>query len=162
MKLLARLIEAGKQRELIQALDELDIESLFGSVLEKRFIERLYDRVEAEQGEWTKTIIQGEPSLRLRLGGGSRQWEIRRAGTSAAVNTRSGSTMARFPRTHFGSIGFSQGRFVGNRQDTIRTLCRICLARWLWLRSQRCTSWLRCHEALFQISRSVCLPSAAK
>ncbi|MFO1429764.1 MAG: DEAD/DEAH box helicase [Candidatus Competibacteraceae bacterium] len=77
IKLLARLIEAGEQRESIQALDELDSESLFGSVLEKRFIERLRDWVEAEQGEWTKTIIQGEPGFRLRLGGDSRHWEIR-------------------------------------------------------------------------------------
>ena len=41
--------------------------------------------------------------------------------TSAAVKMRAGSTMARLPCSHLGSIGLSQGLLRGKKQAMIRT-----------------------------------------
>jgi hypothetical protein len=46
-----------------------------------------------------------------------------------AVRTRVGSTTARFPWTHFGPIGFSQGLLLGSRHAMMRTPLPVCL-RW--------------------------------
>src|SRR5262245_57202705 len=59
IKLLATMIEAGKKRVVIEALDDLDTISLFGSVLEKRFVDRLEAAVAESHGEWQKTLVKG-------------------------------------------------------------------------------------------------------
>ena len=66
-------------------------------------------------------------------------------------STRAGSTTARFPCTHLGSIGLSQGLLLGNRQ-TMRRQPPSCLAWRLWAVIHSCTAWLTCQEALSQMS----------
>ena len=44
-----------------------------------------------------------------------------RSTISRGANTRSGSTTRRFPWIHIGSIGLSQGLFLGNKQLRMRT-----------------------------------------
>ena len=77
---LNRLIEAGEKRVLIKALDQVDARTLFGSLLEKRFVDRLREFVETsvggQRGEWTKTIIKGAIGFRFRLAGQIRTWEL--------------------------------------------------------------------------------------
>jgi hypothetical protein len=74
---------------------------------------------------------------------------------------RAGSTTARFPCTHLGSIGLSQGLLLGTRQ-TMRRQPRSCLAWRLWAVIQSCTAWLTCQEALAQMSKRARLPWAVK
>ncbi|MFQ3451770.1 DEAD/DEAH box helicase [Bradyrhizobium sp. UFLA01-814] len=76
IKLLAAMIEAGKKRVVVEALDDLDTISLFGSVLEKRFVERLEAAVTESHGEWQKTLVKGTSGFRFRFGKDSRFWEI--------------------------------------------------------------------------------------
>ena len=76
IRLLTTMIAAGEQRVVIQALDDLDASSLFGSVLEKKFIERLEAVVTDSGGEWQKTLVKGASGFRFRLGPESRFWEI--------------------------------------------------------------------------------------
>jgi DEAD/DEAH box helicase domain-containing protein len=76
IKLLATIIEAGKKRVVVEALDDLDATSLFGSVLEKRFVERLEAAVTESHGEWHKALVKGTSGFRFRLGKDSRFWEV--------------------------------------------------------------------------------------
>jgi DEAD/DEAH box helicase domain-containing protein len=76
IRLLTTMIAAGEQRIVIQALDDLDASSLFGSVLEKKFVERLEATVIDTGGEWQKTLVKGTSGFRFRLGPESRFWEI--------------------------------------------------------------------------------------
>ena len=80
IKLLDRLIDAGAKRSIIKALDHIDAKALFGSLLEKRFVDRLRDFVEAgiggQAGEWSKTIIKGAIGFRFRIGNQARIWEL--------------------------------------------------------------------------------------
>ena len=80
IKLLSRLIEAGAGRSVIKALDQIDAKALFGSLLEKRFVDRLRDFVESgidgRTGEWSKTIIKGAIGFRFRIGNQARIWDL--------------------------------------------------------------------------------------
>jgi DEAD/DEAH box helicase domain-containing protein len=76
IKLLTTMIAAGEQRVVIQALDDLDASSLFGSVLEKKFVERLEGAVIDSGGEWQKTLVKGTSGSRFQLGSETRFWEI--------------------------------------------------------------------------------------
>jgi hypothetical protein len=51
------MIAAGEKRGVIEALDDLDASSLFGSVLEKKFVDRLEAAVIDSGGEWQKTLV---------------------------------------------------------------------------------------------------------
>ena len=80
IRLLARLIEAGHRRSVIKTLDQLDVKALFGSLLEKRLVDRLREFVETggngQTGQWTRTIIKGALGFRFRVGNHPRIWEL--------------------------------------------------------------------------------------
>jgi DEAD/DEAH box helicase domain-containing protein len=76
IKLLTAMIEAGENRVIIAALDDLDATSLFGSVLEKKFVERLEAAVGDSGGEWRKTIVKGTSGYRFRFGQDARFWDV--------------------------------------------------------------------------------------
>lgn len=74
--LLKSMINAGASRQVMKALDDVKVTSLFGSVLEKRFIERLRLHVEgAGSGSWKSSIIAGAEGFEFTLGDG-RVWTI--------------------------------------------------------------------------------------
>src|SRR5215510_16039688 len=81
--------------------------------------------------------------------------------SSATARVRTGSETARFPCTHFGSMGFNQGLLLGNRH-MIKRQPPLCLTVLLCERIHWRTSWLICHEALSQMSTSARLHWAAK
>jgi hypothetical protein len=81
--------------------------------------------------------------------------------SSAVESTRAGSTTARFPCTHLGSIGLRQGFLLGNRQTRTRQPPS-CLAWRLWAMIHSCTSWLTCQEALSQMRTRARFPWAVK
>jgi DEAD/DEAH box helicase domain-containing protein len=76
IKLLTTMIAAGELRVVIQALEDLDASSLFGSVLEKKFVERLEAAVTDSGGEWQKALVKGTSGFRFQLGSETRFWEI--------------------------------------------------------------------------------------
>jgi len=81
--------------------------------------------------------------------------------SSAPVSLRAGSTTARLPWTHLGSIGLSHGLRLGSRQIRRRQPWPVRLTSRLCLLTQSCTSRLMCQEALSQISAKTRTPSAA-
>jgi hypothetical protein len=85
-----------------------------------------------------------------------------RSVTSCAVSTRGGSTTARLPCPHVGSMGFSQGLVLGSRHATRRPPRPCCLLWRLGRRRQVRTSWLWCHAALSHTTSSACVPRAPK
>ncbi|MFH1138027.1 MAG: DEAD/DEAH box helicase [Pseudomonadota bacterium] len=74
--LLNRLLEAGGKRVQKTALDDIKTDSLFGSVLEKKFVDRLREVVEKARGHWEPTIIRGGQGFRFRLPGADFIWEL--------------------------------------------------------------------------------------
>jgi DEAD/DEAH box helicase domain-containing protein len=74
--LLRDLIKAGQRRKERQALDHINVQSLFGSMLEKRFIDRLREWVTEDGGRWDETIIKGGRGFRFRLKGDERYWDV--------------------------------------------------------------------------------------
>ena len=76
IKLLAKLILAGEQRVQKEALADIKPDSLFGSVLEKKFVEALRSFVEKKQGKWEQTIIKGGQGFRFFLPESDRWWEL--------------------------------------------------------------------------------------
>lgn len=76
IRLLQQLIAAGERREPKQALDDIKPDSLYGSVLEKKFVEVLQGHVEERKGTWEKTIIKGAQGFRFSLPGSLRLWEL--------------------------------------------------------------------------------------
>src|SRR5260221_10744082 len=77
-----------------------------------------------------------------------------RSAKSFAVSSPSGSTTARLPWTHLGSIGLSQGLLVGKKHGRIRTPLPSALTWALCSRIQVRTSLLTCQEARACVSRS--------
>jgi hypothetical protein len=76
--------------------------------------------------------------------------------------SRAGSTTARFPWTHFGSIGLSHGALTGNGQVMMRTPRPSCLTCRLCSRIQLLTALLMCHDALSHTSSKAVFPRAAR
>lgn len=76
IKLLNRLISAGEKRVTKGALDQIKAGSLFGSVLEKKFVEHLQAYVEQRNGRWESTIIKGNQGYRFILPESERIWEL--------------------------------------------------------------------------------------
>ncbi|MBF0233005.1 MAG: DEAD/DEAH box helicase [Desulfamplus sp.] len=74
IKLLEELLEAGRNRVIKGALEDIKPDSLFGSVLEKRFVEALEAFVETREGKWESTIIKGAKGFRFEIFG--RLWEL--------------------------------------------------------------------------------------
>ena len=67
IRLLRDLLAAGERRSIRQALDDINVTSLFGSVLEKRFVERLRIWVEECHGQWQETLVNGSRGFRFVL-----------------------------------------------------------------------------------------------
>ena len=80
IRLLGRLIEAGQRRTLVKTLDQVDARALFGSLLEKRLVDRLREFVATDiagqPGEWTRTLIKGALGFRFRVGAHPRLWAL--------------------------------------------------------------------------------------
>jgi len=77
IELLTTLIAAGKKRVVKKELSEVKVHSIFGSVLEKRFIDRLKSWVESigPRAVWRSAIISGTQGFEFSLGD-SRLWSI--------------------------------------------------------------------------------------
>ena len=76
IRLLKDLIAAGEKRTEREALDEINTASLFGSVLEKRFVEKLREWVQGQRGQWQETLINGSRGFRFLLTAPERSWEL--------------------------------------------------------------------------------------
>jgi DEAD/DEAH box helicase domain-containing protein len=74
--LLKRLVSAGDRRKSKTSLDQINVQSLFGSMLEKRFIDRLREWIVEDGGKWDETIIRGSRGFRFRLGKDERYWDV--------------------------------------------------------------------------------------
>lgn len=74
--LLRTMIEAGEQRTEIAALDDITVSSQYGSVLEKKFIDRLQAMVLTGGGSWDKALVKGTAGFRFRFGGDIRVWDV--------------------------------------------------------------------------------------
>ena len=74
--LLRELIESGEKRSQKKKLDAIKPDSLFGSVLEKRFVDRIKVFVHEKQGKWEQTIIKGARGFRFSMPQSSRIWEL--------------------------------------------------------------------------------------
>jgi DEAD/DEAH box helicase domain-containing protein len=74
--LLRSLILAGEKRVPRKALEEIKPDSLFGSVLEKKFVDRLREYVAEKQGTWEQTVIKGKAGFRFALPGAVRLWDL--------------------------------------------------------------------------------------
>src|SRR5581483_12364006 len=78
-----------------------------------------------------------------------------------AESTPLGSTTARLPCTHLGSMGLSQGLCLGRNSGRIRTPLPLLLTCWLCSLIQVRTILLECQEALSQINSQAVLPWAS-
>ncbi|MCP4754368.1 MAG: DEAD/DEAH box helicase [Proteobacteria bacterium] len=77
IKLLKQLIEGARQRVEKKALSDIDSKSLFGSVLEKKFVDTLRTYVENEKGgDWQETIIKGSRGFRFSILDSEFIWEL--------------------------------------------------------------------------------------
>ena len=74
--LLGQLIAAGEKRRPQQALESIRPNSLFGSMLEKKFVDTLRAFVQQQNGAWEQTIIRGSAGYRFTLAGADRFWEL--------------------------------------------------------------------------------------
>jgi len=74
--LLREIVRAADKRTSKDALDQISVQSLYDSELERRFVQRLKEYVEAEAGRWEKTLIRGRIGFRFRLREPSCLWEL--------------------------------------------------------------------------------------
>ena len=77
IRLLRHLIGAGEQRESKRELDDIKPRAMFGSVLEKRFVNRLRDWVvqHGVEDDWREVLIGGARGFEFTLGDG-RHWSL--------------------------------------------------------------------------------------
>jgi DEAD/DEAH box helicase domain-containing protein len=90
--LLNKLINAGEKRIPQQALAAIKPNSLFGSMLEKKFVDILESFVSQQNGTWEQTIIRGNQGFRFSLAGTDRLWELElqpTLGTAQGVSIQS-------------------------------------------------------------------------
>ncbi|PYP82904.1 MAG: helicase [Blastocatellia bacterium AA13] len=74
--LLTQLIEAGERRMPQRELAAIKPNSLFGSMLEKKFVDVIRAFVDQKNGTWEQTIIRGGQGFRFSLPGSERLWEL--------------------------------------------------------------------------------------
>ena len=109
-----------------------------------------------------RVLVQRQPTACLSGSVGSTpKCLMTRSRTSSAVSVRSGSTIARFPCIHFGSIGFSHGALTGRPHTRIRHPDFSRRTRRLCPAIQARTRLLTCQAALSQTRTNTRLPSAA-
>ena len=90
--LLNKLIAAGEKRVPQQALADIKPNSLFGSMLEKKFVDVLESFVSQLKGNWEQTIIRGNQGFRFSLPDSDRLWELElqpTLGTAQGVSIQS-------------------------------------------------------------------------
>jgi DEAD/DEAH box helicase domain-containing protein len=90
--LLGQLIEAGEKRVPQRELEAIRPNSLFGSMLEKKFVDVLRAFVQQKNGTWEQTIIRGSTGYRFSLPGTDHLWELElqpRLGTAQGVMIQS-------------------------------------------------------------------------
>ena len=90
--LLNKLISAGEKRLPQEALAAIIPNSLFGSMLEKKFVDVLESFVAEQHGTWEQTIIRGNQGFRFSLPGVERLWELElqpSLGTAQGVTVQS-------------------------------------------------------------------------
>ncbi len=76
IELLTKLIKAGDQRLPQKELAAIKANSLFESMLEKKFVEALKGLVTKKHGTWEDTIVQGSQGFRFSLPGAEYYWEL--------------------------------------------------------------------------------------
>ena len=76
IKLLGKLIEAGEKRLPQESLAAIKPNSLFGSMLEKKFADVPQEFISQQNGQWDQTIIRGSLGFRFSLPGVDRLWEL--------------------------------------------------------------------------------------
>jgi len=76
IKLLDDLIKAAEKSVVKDALDDINVEALFGSVLEKKFADKLRQWVENKKGNWLEALINGKQGFRFIIGKPERSWEL--------------------------------------------------------------------------------------
>jgi len=76
IELLGRLIAAGEKRLPQQELTELRANSLFESMLEKKFVDELKAFVDKGHGNWEQTIVRGNQGFRFSLPKADHLWEL--------------------------------------------------------------------------------------
>lgn len=76
ISLLGKLIAAGEKRVPQKDLAAIKPHSLFGSMLEKKFVDALKDYVSKQNGTWEQTIIKGNQGFRFSFKGADRLWEL--------------------------------------------------------------------------------------
>jgi DEAD/DEAH box helicase domain-containing protein len=74
--LLSQLITAGEQRVPQRELAAIKPHTVFGSMLEKKFVDTLRAFIDAHNGTWMHTIIRGGQGFRFTLPGADRLWEL--------------------------------------------------------------------------------------
>lgn len=74
--LLARLIDAGEKRVAQKELEAIRPNSLFDSMLEKKFVDTLKDFIQQKKGTWEQTIIRGKQGFRFSLPSSDHLWEL--------------------------------------------------------------------------------------
>jgi DEAD/DEAH box helicase domain-containing protein len=75
--LLDELLKGAANRETKESLDNIKIDSLFDSVLEKRFVARLREWVVHElKGTWQDALVNGKKGFRFVTAGDERSWEL--------------------------------------------------------------------------------------
>lgn len=96
IRLLRRLIEAGDRRVEKEGLDKISVRSLFGSQLERAFVERLAEWVLKGGGIWEETIVRGARGFRfsLKRDAGTRFWDLE---LQPEIGIRQGVTIASQP-----------------------------------------------------------------
>ncbi len=90
--LLNKLIASGEKRVASRELATIKPNSLFGSMLEKKFVDVLESFVTGRKGTWEQTVIRGNHGFRFQLPGAERLWELElqpTLGTAQGVSVKS-------------------------------------------------------------------------
>jgi len=74
--LLRQLIAAGESRVPQKELESIKPVSPFGSILEKKVVDKLKEYVLQKKGNWDKTIIKGTEGYRFSLPDSGRIWDL--------------------------------------------------------------------------------------
>ncbi|MDB4373010.1 DUF1998 domain-containing protein, partial [Mariniblastus sp.] len=89
IELLERLIASGENRLPQQELTGVRANSLFESMLEKKFVDELKKFIDAVGGKWEKTIVRGSQGFRFTHPKADHIWELElqpRLGTAQGVD----------------------------------------------------------------------------
>ncbi|MCP4654707.1 MAG: DUF1998 domain-containing protein, partial [bacterium] len=76
IRLLEDLLRSGAKRKQASALSELKVTALYGSLLEKKFVDALRAFVENKEGIFEKALIRGAAGFRFMLPSSDRVWEL--------------------------------------------------------------------------------------